>query len=287
MRSPEKKARQKAGAKTESENHSEKENQFSDGADVAQIKQATIFVLFGVSTLLGMIGAYIWNIGDSFKPASVVFIILALIFGLVAIILQVLAAIRVERPVSILHKSIQTTGEPFSVKIITTFATPHKGMNAAFWYKSFSSHIVSPIHRMMLVRITNCQKNRSQIETYRVEALTVDNEWKQLTWMDGSRGDVYSITGDPASAFLVALEKLDSIISSRIVTPNETIEGWTFFEIPDTPLTHQFRVYVKDFGGAVTNQIVEENHNEFTQGTQMRFLHKYDLSKATFGYYGG
>lgn len=178
---------------------------------------------------------------------------------------------------------------PFAIAIGTGLGTDQRAVNkAATWYSWYQSPLgdtLSPVHRMMVIRITNRQAVRSQIETYRVEAKTADGRWVRLTWMDGQRGGVYWIFGDARNATHIDIVKLDSVLSNQVLMPNETVEGWAFFEIPENiPLRQPLRVYVKDFGGAEITQEVARPI-EFAQGAGLGQLGTRDLSNAVLRYY--
>lgn len=292
MRRPKKKAKEKTDAKTEPEDHHQQDNQSFESADAAQIKQATIFALFGISGILGMIGAFIWNIDDSFKPASVVFIIAAVVLGLVAIVLQVLAVIRVERPATILAETTKKSSpqEPFTVTVSTVFVGMNRSLGSPFWYSwGPPNRILSPIHVMMMVRITNNQPNRSQIEKYSVDVSTGENKWIRLMWMNAAGRSVYFIPNfkkNAKEAFQILDSPfLDSVLSHRSISPNETVEGWALFEYPEEMGSGPMRINLKDFGGAETSQLIKTSVDTFTQGTSLRFEGMTDMSDCELRFY--
>ncbi len=187
---------------------------------------------------------------------------------------------------------------PFAITIGTAFAASNRAVNdGAAWYSWYQpppgGELISPIHWMMIVRITNRQPVRSQIETYRVEAKARDEKWTRLTWMDGESGGIYKIIdGNPKNAITLDMPKMDVILERRILAPNETVEGWVFLEYPENFIPHPdaqpFRIYVKDLGGAETVQEVNSplgQSSEFARGAGFRSLGKADLSGARIGYY--
>src|SRR5437867_3814606 len=136
--------------------------------------------------------------------------------------------------------------------------------------------MLSPVHQMIAIRLTNRQSVRSMIETYTVEIQTGNGDWIKLIRIDGTRGELYFITkGNPKEAKLVQIAKLDSVLYARTIDPGETVEGVAFFELPksveeDNP---PLRVYVKDFGGAEMTQIIpSQPQSDFAQGWTMKNL---------------
>lgn len=177
---------------------------------------------------------------------------------------------------------------PFEILVSSSIEVNTRALDLATgWYRWRASPLgdsVSPIHRMMVIRITNRQTVRSQIESYRVEAQMPDGRWVRLIWMNGGACDVYWMD-DPRDAKLVDLIKLDSMLLGHTLAPNESVEGWAFFELPeDIPFAQPLRIYVKDYGGAETTQEVNRPA-EFNQWGWWRPTGSYDLSKATFRYY--
>jgi hypothetical protein len=155
------------------------------------------------------------------------------------------------------------------------------------WIRPQMGQIISPIHRFLTIRITNRQKVISMVKTYRVEALTTDNEWVKLTRMSGTNGIIYW-DGDIKEANRVDLIALDHVLESRKMAPDETLEGWAFFELPvDIPMRQPMRVYVQDFGGAEFSQVVEAptGGGDFAQGMGFTGAGHKDLSKMTLKFY--
>ena len=164
-----------------------------------------------------------------------------------------------------------TAPEPFSVTIGGQWGQGERNLLGSWFWLSYNwkgRATLSPIHRLIFIRITNRQPVKSMIETYSVEAQTAKGDWVKLVWMDGQMGLVYWLSGDIRKAMLVTVPKLDSVLSNRALNPNETVDGWAFFEIPeDIALERPLRIYVKDLGGAeITETIENVPGNSFTQG---------------------
>jgi hypothetical protein len=150
--------------------------------------------------------------------------------------------------------------KPFAVTIGGQWAQEERTLLGSQFWLSYSWQgraTISPIHRLMFIRITNRQSVKSMIETYRVEAENAKGEWVQLVWMDGQLGPIYMLSGDIRKAMLLSVPKLDSALTYRAMNPNETVEGWAFFEIPENvPAKSPLRIYVKDMGGAEITETV-------------------------------
>jgi hypothetical protein len=188
------------------------------------------------------------------------------------------------------HKEEAGRSGPYAISVVGGMGTDKRAPNSgALWfgYQSKFGQTLSPIHRMVFIRLTNLQSVRSMIETYRVEIQTTRGEWVRLTRIDGQTGSIYMIFGDPQKAILFDMAVLDSVLSNRVINPRETVEGAAFFELPENiELNRPLRIYVKDFGGAEMTQTIQEQPvGDFSQGLGMRKLAMVDLSNSKVGYY--
>jgi hypothetical protein len=181
-------------------------------------------------------------------------------------------------------KPVAKAGNPFTVVVVTKIATDHRALGPGFWIRSNNSNARSPIHFLALIRITNLQSVRSMVETYRVEAQRADGTWIKLIRIPGDRGFVYLIT-DPKQATLLKLSTLDDALDNHAIGPNETVDGWAFFEYPEEIAVKRLRVYLKDFGGAEQQTPPIVGTDDFAQQGGFQGIAKTDLSDATVGYY--
>jgi hypothetical protein len=176
--------------------------------------------------------------------------------------------------------------KPFKIDIPVMLGQDDRNFGAAFWLRQ--ANICSPIHRIMIIRITNQQSIRSMVETYTVETQRQNGTWAKLSHIDPTRGNVFMVEKDMRDATLLHVEALDNVLQNRAITPKETIEGWAFFELPeDIPMEQPLRIYVKDFGGAEIVEVINAAQSEgFGQGAGFNVIQgKIDLSACAHRYY--
>jgi len=245
-------------------------------------------VLIGVGLLFIGIGANAWARGGYGNAVLAAYWGIAgyLVFGIGAGVTYYSYVIRPAKAAIRNTQQSQTQGEPFSVNVVTALGRDDRLLRSAGFWLSYGK-ICSPIHRMLFVQITNMQTVPSVIATYRVEVQKSDGTWIKLTRMDGRIGAVYHLL-ELKSAYLYSIDTLDAVISNRKIIPKETVEGWALFELPeDLPLALPIRVYVRDYGGAETTQVVSVSSisEDFEQTGGVRPLNKADLSQCKLMFY--
>lgn len=153
------------------------------------------------------------------------------------------------------------------------------------YYTPQGGQMVSPIHKMVMVRITNRQHVDSVIETYRAEIQTPRGDWAKLIRVDGASGVVVAVK-DIKNARIIKFAMLDAVLGShRKIVPGETVEGAALFELPDSVGPKPaIRIYVKDFGGAEMSKIIfpQNADSDFAQSWQIQFVGPTDLSNCAF-----
>ncbi len=187
---------------------------------------------------------------------------------------------------------VEVTRPPaFAITYAGGFDKNERDFDALVWikYNSQLGCTISPIHKAVMIRLTNLQPIDSVIETYVMEVQNPNGDWVKLIRMDGSKGRVYSLTKDElkrAKGF--DLKTLDSLIAGKRIAPNETVEGVVLFELPQSIAPKApMRFYVKDFGGASMTQRVYpgEKNWDFGQNWQMKAVEETDLSKCAVRFY--
>lgn len=172
-------------------------------------------------------------------------------------------------------RSKETPRDPFEVILYNMMGSEQRSLGGVFTYRAQTrgADVICPVHRMAHLRITNRQTVKSQIETYTVEALSDDERWVKLTRVRGNSGGIYWC--DSTFTQCQAMDhasSLDTALSNRIKRPDETVDGWVFFELPeDVLLDTKYRIYIKDFGGAeiVKTLRVERPGGDFAQSAEM------------------
>jgi hypothetical protein len=87
-------------------------------------------------------------------------------------------------------------------------------------------------------------------------------------------------------AMILQMPSLDSVLGDRVIAPRETIEGWAFFELPESISTKQpLRIYVKDFGGAEMIQEIPTSTESFSQGVGIKPIGSVDRTGFALRYY--
>jgi hypothetical protein len=151
---------------------------------------------------------------------------------------------------------------PFSISMDGGMSSEERTMGARLWYVYDSKYgrTASPVHKAMVIKLTNNQPTPSVIETYEVEVLNNQNKWVKLTRVNMRSGDIYWVYDNFHEARWLNFRQnsLDNILSMKTLRPRETVRGWAFFEIPeDLGMENPMRIYVKDMGGAEMTQEIK------------------------------
>ncbi len=171
------------------------------------------------------------------------------------------------KPIRAAERERALNRDPFAITFAGSLTSYRRDMHTFLWlrYNSKIGFVRSPIHQLINIRLTNLQKVRSMIELYSADIQSADGSWIKLIQMDSTSGVFCYVPEDTKKAKEFALPTLDKVLSSKVIEPNETVEGAAFFELPqDVPDNAPVRFRIKDFGGAEIIRIVKPD-NDFGQ----------------------
>lgn len=138
----------------------------------------------------------------------------------------------------------------------------NRAMDGLFWleHKTAGGVVVSPIHVMIFLRLTNLKDEPITIDSYAVEIKSPSKDWVKLPRVDVQDGILYSDVSSNAGAWNVGQNGFDRAIFERRIQPRETVRGWAFFEIPGRYCDEEYslRFRLKDFSGAESVEPLED-----------------------------
>jgi hypothetical protein len=179
-----------------------------------------------------------------------------------------------------------TNEPPFHVEIPQVF----RGTYFAFGH----DNVVSPIDVGLHIQVTNTQNVTSRIAGYTVQvAASSEGPWKSLLRLPVGQNEIYIIAiGDLTRAMTMTLlphDNLAQVLSDRPFGPNETKEGWDFFERSDinTSDLKFIKFHIRDAAGKAASQTIPLPDKRLSgetnfQNAGLRFVKYRDISKVQF-----
>jgi len=110
--------------------------------------------------------------------------------------------------------------------------------------------VATPVHFMVYVQFTNLRDVPMMVGSYAMEMRTTNGNWVEMPSLDMTGGTLYGLLSGNRRAARCEATTFQSALIGKLITPQETVQGWIFLDFPTNGMGSDYRFHIRCTTGA-------------------------------------